>query len=106
MINTRDAAERGIADGDIVDVESCTGAIEVPAQTTTELMPGVVSLPHGFGHGREGVRLSVAHQRPGASYNDVSDPARIDALTGNAALNGQPVTVRLRAKAPEVLQPA
>jgi hypothetical protein len=50
--------------------------------------------------------LSVAHQRPGASYNDVSDPARIDALTGNAALNGQPVTVRLRAKAPEVLQPA
>jgi hypothetical protein len=54
-------------------------------------MPGVVSLPHGFGHAREGVRLGVATARPGASINDVTDPERLDALTGNAAFSGLPV---------------
>jgi hypothetical protein len=58
-------------------------------------MPGVVSLPHGFGHAREGVRLGVAAAHPGASINDVTDPERLDALTGNAALSGLPVELRV-----------
>ena len=58
------------------------------------MMPGVVSLPHGWGHGRPGVRLGVASQHPGASINDVTDDQFVDQLTGTAALSGQRVTVR------------
>jgi hypothetical protein len=56
-------------------------------------MPGVVSLPHGFGHARGGVRLRVAQNHPGVSMNDVTDETWLDSLSGNAALNGVPVTV-------------
>ena len=68
--------------------------MSVAVETTADLMPGVVSLPHGFGHGRDGVRLGVARENPGASYKDLSDAALLDALTGNAALCGIPVSVR------------
>jgi hypothetical protein len=57
------------------------------------MKPGVVSLPHGWGHHRPGVRLSTAAARPGASLNDVTDEERVDAMSGNAALSGVPVTV-------------
>jgi hypothetical protein len=58
------------------------------------MMRGVVSLPHGFGHGRRGVKLRVAGRNPGASLNDITDPALLDALSGNAVLNGFSVDVR------------
>jgi hypothetical protein len=58
------------------------------------MMPGVVSLPHGWGHHRAGTRLAVAAQHAGASLNDVTDAARVDVLSGNAALSGVPVRVR------------
>jgi hypothetical protein len=54
-------------------------------------MPGVVCLPHGYGHALDGVRLRHAHALPGASYNDLSDPAALDVPSGNAALSGIPV---------------
>ena len=54
-------------------------------------MPGVVSVPHGFGHAREGVRLRVAREHAGVSVNDLTDDALLDTLTGNAVLNGVPV---------------
>jgi anaerobic selenocysteine-containing dehydrogenase len=66
----------------------------VPAEITDEVMPGVVSLPHGFGHARAGVRLGVAARMPGASLNDLTDEERLDDLTGNAALNGIAVSIR------------
>jgi len=56
-------------------------------------MPGVVSLPHGWGHDRDGIRLSVASRHAGVSLNDLVDDQRIDALTGTAVLNGTPVEV-------------
>jgi len=56
-------------------------------------MPGVVSLPHGYGHRGEGIALGVAAERAGASANDLTDPAEIDPLSGNAVLNGVPVSV-------------
>jgi hypothetical protein len=52
-----------------------------------------VSLPHGWGHARQGVELRVARERAGASINDVTDEARVDALSGNAAFSGTPVVV-------------
>jgi hypothetical protein len=57
------------------------------------MRPGVVCLPHGFGHHRDGIRLGVASQRPGVSLNDVTDDADVDLLSGNAALNGVSVEV-------------
>jgi hypothetical protein len=61
---------------------------------TDSIMPGVVSLPHGWGHGRGGTRLSVATAHPGVSLNDVTDERFVDALTGNAAVSGIPVSLR------------
>ena len=75
-------------------LSSAAGQVEVPVEVTDEMMPGVVSLPHGWGHGRPGVRLGVASQHAGASINDVTDDRFVDELTGTAALSGQRVTVR------------
>lgn len=93
MIHPDDAADRGIVPGDLVSIASRTGRVEVAAEITDDVMPGVVSLPHGFGHGRPGIRLAVARERPGVSLNDLTDPLAMDPLSGNAALNGTPVTV-------------
>jgi anaerobic selenocysteine-containing dehydrogenase len=65
----------------------------VAAEVTDAVMRGVVSMPHGFGHRRPGVKLAIAQSRPGASINDLTERSRIDPLSGNAALVGTPVTV-------------
>ena len=93
QIHPTDAGTRGICEGDLVRIESRVGAVEAPAELTDTLRPGVVSLPHGWGHGRQGTRLSVASARPGVSVNDLTDTAELDPLTGNATLNGVPVEV-------------
>jgi hypothetical protein len=54
-------------------------------------MPGVVSIPHGWGHDREGASLGVAAEHAGANSNLLADDSRVDAVTGNAVLNGIPV---------------
>jgi anaerobic selenocysteine-containing dehydrogenase len=93
-IHPEDAARRAIADGEQVLLASRVGEISVTAKVTDRVMPGAVCLPHGFGQGRDGVRLALAAALPGASYNDVSDEAAVDTLSGNAALNALPVSVR------------
>jgi anaerobic selenocysteine-containing dehydrogenase len=93
MIHPQDAAARAIADGRMVTIRSRVGEVRAPAQVTEAIMPGTVSLPHGFGHGRNGVRLSVARTRPGVSLNDLTDRERFDPLSGNAAFCGTPVEV-------------
>jgi anaerobic selenocysteine-containing dehydrogenase len=102
MINPLDAQARAIATGDSVEIRSAVGAITVPAELTDALMRGVVSLPHGFGHARPGVGQTLAAQKPGASMNDLTDPDRLDDLTGNAVLSGVPVTVQIAAREPAV----
>ena len=74
-------------------MRSRTGAICIEARATETMMPGVVSLPHGFGHQREGTRLSRATDVVGEIYNDLTDPKALDGASGNAALNGLPVWV-------------
>jgi anaerobic selenocysteine-containing dehydrogenase len=69
------------------------GEVLVPLEITDDIAPGVVSLPHGWGHARSGVELRVARDHAGASINDVTDDARVDALSGNAAFSGTPVVV-------------
>jgi anaerobic selenocysteine-containing dehydrogenase len=93
LVHPTDAAARGVEAGTTVRVGSRAGSVEVPAELSDEVMPGVVSLPHGFGHARPRIGTTVAAAHPGASANDVTDERFLDALTGNAALNGVPVRV-------------
>lgn len=94
LVHPADAAARGLVDGGAARVSSRTGAIEAVVQVTDAVMPGVVCLPHGWGHDRTGVRLRVARAHAGVSLNDVTDDRRIDSLSGNAAFNGTPVRAR------------
>jgi anaerobic selenocysteine-containing dehydrogenase len=93
LMNPADLDRRGLADGQLVSVRSRVGAIEVEVAASDEMMPGVVSLPHGWGHARPGVQLTIASAQPGASANDLTDERQLDALSGNAALNGVAVEV-------------
>ena len=69
------------------------GSVELPLEISDEMMPGVVSIPHGWGHARAGVQLSVAREHAGQSINDLTDEQAIDALCGTAAFNGISVQV-------------
>jgi anaerobic selenocysteine-containing dehydrogenase len=100
LMHPDDAAQRGITDGATVRLHSRVGEVAVAAELSDAVMPGVVSLPHGWGHDRAGVRLAVASRHAGASINDVIDDQRIDVLTGTAVLNGTPVEVELTAAGP------
>jgi anaerobic selenocysteine-containing dehydrogenase len=93
LMHPEDAARRGIAHEQRVRVRSRVGAIELKVEVTDEIMPGVVSVPHGWGHDRPGVQLETAKAHAGASVNDLTDEQFIDALSGNAALSGVPVSV-------------
>ncbi|MEZ0486718.1 molybdopterin oxidoreductase family protein [Fibrella aquatica] len=93
MLHPDDATRLGIATGQAVRVRSRVGEIELPADVTPDMMPGVVCMPHGYGHNRPGTRLDVAQQHAGASVNDLTDEAFADTLTGNAALSGVPVCI-------------
>ena len=93
LMHPDDLRARGLADGASVEVTSRIGRIRTDVQADDSLMPGVVCLPHGFGHGRAGTRLARANAVAGASYNDLSDPSLLDVASGNAALNGLPVEV-------------
>jgi anaerobic selenocysteine-containing dehydrogenase len=93
LMHSEDAAARGLQAGAMAAVISRVGSVQVPVEITPDIERGVVSLPHGWGHGRAGVRLSVAAAHAGVSINDLVDDQRIDALTGTAVLNGTPVEV-------------
>jgi anaerobic selenocysteine-containing dehydrogenase len=98
MINPDDAERLGVKSGDMVTLSSRVGQVSAPAEVTGDMMLGVVSLPHGFGHGRDGVQLSVATNHAGVSVNDLTDDKYIDVLSGNAAFSGVPVTLRAAAQ--------
>ena len=75
-------------------MRSRVGEVVAPVEVCPEMMPGVVSLPHGYGHAAEGVRLRVAQRhQPGVNSNLLTDEERVDELSGNAVLNGIPVSV-------------
>ncbi|MFK7975898.1 MAG: molybdopterin-dependent oxidoreductase [Halioglobus sp.] len=93
LMHPKDLAARQLADGDIVTIRSRVGSLQIQAQASEEMMQGVVSLPHGFGHDREGIRLGIANKHAGVSCNDLTDEQFLDELSGNAAVNGVSVTV-------------
>ncbi|MBM4363589.1 MAG: molybdopterin oxidoreductase family protein, partial [Deltaproteobacteria bacterium] len=93
LMHPADATARGLVTGALVKVSSRVGEVVAPLETSDDMRPGVVSLPHGFGHDAPGARMSLAAARPGANMNRLTDPARLDVPSGNAALNGEPVSV-------------
>ena len=93
IMHPRDAAQRGIQQGERVRVSSRVGEVVAPVAVSDEVMPGVVSLPHGYGHHGQGTRLRVAKAHAGVSANDLTDELLVDPLAGTAHLSGVPVTV-------------
>jgi anaerobic selenocysteine-containing dehydrogenase len=90
-VHPADAERLGLADGELAHVSSRVGEIEVPVEVTDAIMPGVVSIPHGWGHDAPGSRMSVAATKPGVNSNVLADEDEVDPLSGNAVLNGIPV---------------
>ena len=92
-VHPDDAARYGLADGGTAELRTRTGAVTAEVEVTDAVMPGVVSLPHGWGHSRSGSRLSVAAAHAGTNSNVLADEALLDAVSGNAVLNGIPVAL-------------
>jgi anaerobic selenocysteine-containing dehydrogenase len=93
LLHADDAARHGIRSGDRVRVSSRVGAVEIEAEVTEDIMPGVVSIPHGWGHDRPGVKLRTARRHAGTNLNTLTDETLVDALSGNVATNGVPVRI-------------
>jgi anaerobic selenocysteine-containing dehydrogenase len=94
LVNPLDASARGIESGDLARLASEAGALVVPVEISDTMRPGVVSLPHGWGHDRAGVHLEVASGHAGVNVNDITSDVHLDTLSGNAAFNGLAVTLR------------
>ncbi|GAA0442686.1 dehydrogenase [Actinoplanes capillaceus] len=94
QIHPADAERLAIADGEAVQVTSRAGGLVARAEVTDRVMPGVVSLPHGWGHDLPGTRMAVAAERPGVNSNLLTDELVIDPLSGNSVLNGIPVELK------------
>jgi len=88
-----DAAAHGLADGQLATVRSRTGSITVPVEITDSVRQGVVSIPHGWGHGVDGTRAEVAAAHAGANSNVLADEQAMDVPTGTAVLNAIPIEV-------------
>ena len=98
LVHPGDAARLGLQDGALAEISSQTGqgprSVQAQVQISAEMMPGVVSLPHGWGHDQPGTRLQLAAQRPGANLNALLDDQWRDPLSGNAVLGGMAITLR------------
>jgi anaerobic selenocysteine-containing dehydrogenase len=93
LVHPRDAARLGLRDGGTARIARDGRSVQAPVELSDTVMPGVVCLPHGWGHDRDGTQLRVARERAGASLNDVLDERLRDPLSGNAVLSGVAVTV-------------
>ena len=94
-IHPEDAKSLGMKKGQLVKVSSIVGEIGIEAVITDDIQQGVVSMPQGWGHNQKGIKMSVAATQAGVSINDITDANRVDTLTGNAALNGTPVAIKV-----------
>ncbi len=93
LLHPRDAEQHGISDGQYITVRAERGAIELRAELTEDIRPGVISIPHGWGHAQADTRLQTANRHPGVNVNALTDEQVVDAMTGNAVFNGVPVWI-------------
>jgi anaerobic selenocysteine-containing dehydrogenase len=94
-----DAGHAGLEGGALVRVKGRSGEVTARLEITADVMPGIVSLPHGFGHADAAATMRVAGAVPGPNVNVVTDEYLLDPITGTAILNGVPVTVQAAASA-------
>jgi len=94
MIHPQDAAEYNISNEEEVEVFSKNGNISIAAEITSDIIPGTISIPHGWGHSGKGIQLEVAQRNQGVNVNELMDHDRLDPLSYNMAFNGQPVEIR------------
>ena len=92
-VHPDDADRLGLVDGGVARVTSRVGSVDAPVEVTDAVRPGVVSLPHGWGHGQPGTRMRVAAERAGVNSNVLADHEALDPLSGTSVLNGIPVAV-------------
>jgi anaerobic selenocysteine-containing dehydrogenase len=93
LMHPDDAAQAGVADGARAVIRSKAGEVVAPVEVSDEMMPGVVCLPHGWGHDKSDARLSVASRHPGVCNNVLAPGELVDVPSGNAVVNGIPVEV-------------
>jgi anaerobic selenocysteine-containing dehydrogenase len=93
LMHPEDALRYGLANGSLSEVRSRAGAVRVEVEISEAMMPGVVSLPHGWGHDVDGIRMNVAAEHAGVGSNILADDRVMDSASGNAVLNGIPVEV-------------
>jgi len=93
LVHPHDAESRQLEDGDMVRVCSRVGSIRIPIALSDEMKPGVISIPHGWGHQFEDIKLGIAQQHAGVNSNILTDDLLLDSLSGNAVLNGIPVSL-------------
>jgi anaerobic selenocysteine-containing dehydrogenase len=93
LMHPQDLAAHQLQDQSQVLIQSRVGEVQTQVVASDEVMPGVVSLPHGWGHKRDGVSMEIAREQGGVSCNDLTDDKLIDQASGNSALNGVPVRV-------------
>ena len=93
QVHPDDATRLGLTDGGDAEIASRVGKVVAPVEVTDEIRAGVVSLPHGWGHDDPATRMGVAAAHAGVNANALTDDAELDPLSGNAVLNGIPVTV-------------
>ena len=94
LVHPDDASRLGLVDGQNAAITGAGQTVHAPVQLSDAMMPGVVSLPHGWGHDLPGAQLRIAAERPGANLNALLDESLRDPLSGNAVLSGGPVEVR------------
>ena len=92
-VNPEDAVRLGLTDGARARVRTRAGEVVVPVEVTDDIRTGVISIPHGWGHDVDGVRMDVARDHAGVNSNLVADELVLEPLSGNAILNGIPVEV-------------
>ena len=95
LMSSKDANNLSITNHQQIRIISNVGSIELPVEISDEMKEGVLSIPHGFGHNREGTKIKLAEENAGESINDLTDDHKIDRLTGNANFSGTRVKVRL-----------
>jgi len=93
QIHPEDAVKFSISNEQMITVTSRVGEVSLPAEITDKIMPGVISIPHGWGHNKKGSQWQTAEQHAGVSVNDLTDEMVVDELSGNAVLNGVPVSI-------------
>lgn len=93
LIHPKDAETLSINEGQMVQVSSEVTSVQIAAEITEDIMPGSISIPHGWGHHRSGTKMAIAEAHAGVSFNDLADDTLLDTVSGVSVINAIPVSL-------------